>query len=108
MVAAPRRAKPYFDWAFRHTATVQVPVCPGYTAPYGQGGDRTMERWQRGEMVEIIASEDCATYVSALTVTGSWINVWCLYNRRREPVGVHFCHITQLPIAARACRRQAV
>ena len=89
---------PTFDFMqYAYFATVNTGVCPGYTEPYGKGGHKDGQRWYRGDRVEIIAAESsaCGGYVSAFTVSGSWINIWRLHNRRGQAVGVNFCRIEQ-------------
>jgi hypothetical protein len=93
--------KPVLDFVhFAYTATVLVRVCPGYSDPYGQGGIRTEHRYARGVCVPILQSIDsrCGNYVSALTHEGCWINMWCLHNLRRQPVGVRFCDVHAVPL----------
>ena len=92
-----RHPKPLFDFeGATYVATVRVRSCPGYAAPYGQGGHKQGRIWYRGQEVEIVMAEDCGTYVCGLTRQGTWINLWCLYNNLRQPVGVHFCGLARV------------
>ena len=81
-----------FD-SYEYMVVVNCPSCPGYTEPYGRGGQKTGTRYPRGAEVRIVAVEDRGNYVSALTEQGDWINIWSLRNRRGAPVGVNFCEV---------------
>ena len=97
-----RRPKPALDFeAFAaYVATVLCSSCPGYSAPCGRGGHKVGEPYPKHSRVSVVATEDCGEYVSALTVDGTWINVWALRNLGGAPVGVNFCSLAPRPADA--------
>ena len=97
-----RHPKPSLDFsAFEaYVATVLCSRCPGYSAPHGRGGHKVGEPYPKHSRVSVVATEDCGEYVSALTVGGTWINVWTLRNLGGAPVGVNFCSLAPRPADA--------
>ena len=100
-----------FEW-HDYTATVRVPSCPAYSAPYPHGW-RCSTTYRRGTSVRVVDAQAsaCGTYLSALTVNGEWISVWTFTNfswraTRCELLPAHSKPTTEIdpdiwPVAAR-------
>ena len=65
-------------------------MCPGYTEPYPDGV-KTLFKYPKGALVDIVCAQDCVDYISALTIDGCWINIWAYRNLNGDPSGVRFC-----------------
>ena len=88
---------------FQFTGVVKHPFnCPFYTNTYPNGKKQKirLETGQStGQLVRFEESTD-GTYLSALTETGFWINVWSIWNKRKRPVlpnGIRFVDIQRTP-----------